>query len=68
MMNKPPFGYKGAIPIQKMNIATNNQIVVPIYYTNYGIFIPTDRNGAKNRFRLFIVKYLLSLAERVAEI
>lgn len=67
MMNKPPVGYRGAIPVQTLDVTSAGWAALPIYYTNYGIFIPTDRNGAVNRFRLFIVKYLLTLAERIAE-
>ena len=68
MANKPPVGYRGAIPLRVGNVMCGDKVGLPVYYTNYGIFIPTSREGAVNRFRLVIVKYLLTLAERIAEI
>ena len=67
MANKPPVGSRGFVPIQTLNVTSNGKVALPIYYTNYGIFIPNQKKGAKDYFRLFIVKYLLTLAERIAE-
>ena len=67
MANKPPVGSRGFVPIQTLNVTSNGKVALPIYYTNYGIFIPNQKKGVKYYFRLFIVKYLLTLAERIAE-
>lgn len=67
MANKPPVGHRGVIPLRFGTVVYGDKTAMPLYYTNYGIFIPMSREGAVNRFRLFIVKYLLTLAERIAE-
>ncbi len=66
MANKPPFGYRGMIPVQVLTSPTGQPVGLPMYYTNYGIFIPVQRGG-RDCLRIFIVKYLLTLVERIAE-
>jgi len=68
MMNKPPVGDRGAIPLLHLDITNSGRVGLPIYYTNYGIFIPTDKYGKANKLKLTLVKYLLTLAERIAEL
>lgn len=68
MINKPPVGDKGVVPVNVLTVTASEHIALPVYYTNYGIFIPAEKNSAWDYYRLFIVKYLLTLAERIAEI
>ena len=67
MANRPPVGSRGAVPIQTLTVTSSGKVALPIYYTNYGLFIPRGKQRPWDWFRLFIVKYLLCLAERIAE-
>ena len=48
-------------------LPTGKYITLPENYKSYGLFIPVNKEGRANPFKEYIVKYLLTLAERIAE-
>jgi hypothetical protein len=66
MANKPPTGQRGMIQVKVFN--SEKPVALPLYYTNYGIFLPTNGEGKMSVVKMFFVKYLLTLVERIAEL
>jgi hypothetical protein len=47
--------------------ASGRQFIMPKHYQIYGLIIPTDMRGYTHPIKSVLLKYLMTLAERIAE-
>jgi hypothetical protein len=64
--NSPFTLYKHAMIV--MESASGRGFLLPTHYRSYGLFIPTDERGQVNILKAGILKFWMTIAERIAEL